>query len=65
MNINKGDEITICGTVLGYSIMSSEDVQGVYIRTKSGYIVTGIPVDDIKTVHPYKEVSKEDHRKGN
>ena len=65
MNINVGDEITICGTILGYSMMNSDDVQGVYIRTKSGYIVTGVPVDDIKTIRPYKEPTKEDMRKGN
>lgn len=64
MNINIGDEITLCGTVLGHCLMGLDGVQGVYIRTKNGNIVMGIPVNDIKTIHPYKEPTKEDMRKG-
>ena len=60
MEIKAGDEVTINGTVSAVS----EDKKFFWMHTKSGNDRC-LNIEDINTIHPYKEPSKEDHRKGN
>lgn len=61
---NAGDEITINGKVKYIGYGTQVDPTLLWVQLKSGAIIR-IQESDINTVHPYKEPSKEDMRKGN
>ena len=63
MNINIGDEITINATITRLLFGQYGDDM-VEIRLKNGDMYT-INIRNIKTIHPYKEPTKKDMRKGN
>ena len=63
MNINIGDEITINATITRLLLGHYGDDM-IEIRLKNGDMYT-INICNINTIHPYKEPTKEDMRKGN
>lgn len=61
MEINVGDDVTINGVVIN----TSEELDCVEIRLKSGQVVILNSKSDINTHRPKVIVSGIDHRKGN
>lgn len=57
--IHIGDEVTINAVVVDVTASGNVIVK----LNKGGRVV--ITPDEIKTIHPYQEISKEDKRKGN
>lgn len=53
-----GDEVTVCGKVIAFT-----DSNNPIIELKSGMRFL-IKPSDIKAIHPYKEPSREDQRRG-
>lgn len=57
--IHIGDEVTINAVVVDVTASGNAIVK----LNKGGRVV--ISPDEINTIHPYQEISKEDKRKGN
>ena len=59
MSINIGDEVTINAVVVDKTVSGNA-----IVKLKRGSRLLVSP-DEINTIHPYKETSKEDKRRGN
>ena len=57
--VNIGDEVTINAVVVDVTASGNAIVK----LNKGGRVV--ISPEEIKTIHPYQEISKEDKRRGN
>lgn len=58
MKLKVGDEVTISGTIVEISPSGNAIIK----LTKGTRVL--INPSEIKTIHPYKEISKEDKRRG-
>ena len=59
MNIHIGDEVTINAVVVDVTASGNVMVK----LNKGGRVI--VSPEEINTIHPYQEISKEDKRKGN